>query len=300
MMRVARIDSDPEQKKIDLEKMGLKFLERGYPQSLIRQTMDTVALMDREQLLQKKVHHVEGGDMKDMYYVSKFNPHSRDTKRAVMNYWEIVASDEVMGKRVPHRPRFSYSRNTNLKEHLSPSDPVGKYAQTPVQHFLTPRPGVYRCTGCVVCNTLILGTEFRHPRTGKSYKIRQRMTCTTTMVVYIIKCPCGLLYCGKTVRQLKERVSMHRASIRAALDTNRIIDPSKQDIAQQPVAKHWREAKHSPAQFKCMPIDHVPKPPRGGDIEKLLLKREAFWIFELDCVAPKGLNGQLQLNCFLT
>lgn len=47
----------------------------------------------------------------------------------------------------------------------------------------------------------------------------------------------ALFIVAKLLRQLKERINMHKASIRAALDTDRKTDPDKQDIAQQPVAK---------------------------------------------------------------
>ncbi|XP_041445945.1 uncharacterized protein LOC121402972 [Xenopus laevis] len=198
MIRVVRIDSDPEQCLKDLKKMGDKFLERGYPKQLITDTINTVQALERKQLLQNKPQKTRRDNNNDLYYISKYNPQSKDTKEIILKYWEVVARDDSLSSKIPKRPRFSYARNTNLKEHLSPSDPVKKYMLPKAQHFLTPCPGVYRCTGCVICNTLILGKEFRHPRTGKRYVIKQRLTCTSTGVIYIIKCPCGLVYCGKT------------------------------------------------------------------------------------------------------
>ncbi|XP_078022959.1 EF-hand domain-containing protein D2 isoform X7 [Epinephelus lanceolatus] len=40
-------------------------------------------------------------------------------------------------------------------------------------------------------------------------------------------------------------------------------------------------------------------PPRGGDHDKLLKQREAYWIHTLQTLAPKGLNDELLLNIFL-
>ncbi|XP_041439924.1 uncharacterized protein LOC121400598 [Xenopus laevis] len=211
--------------------------------------------------------------------------------------WPIVATDPDLGKLVSDGFSFGYKRSRNLKELLTQTDPINKY----ICHskVLAGRSGVYRCGNCSMCSTLITGNQFFHPHTGKSYKIKDRLTCTSKNVIYIIKCPCGLVYCGKTCRQLKERISMHRSSIRAALDPKPKGDSKKQDISKQPVAQHWLNAKHSIAAFKCMPIDSIPTPPRGGDVDRLLLQREAFWTYELDSVAPRGLNTYLQFNSFL-
>ncbi|XP_041422404.1 uncharacterized protein LOC108719286 isoform X1 [Xenopus laevis] len=307
MLRVIRITSEEYKRVEDLELMSKRFLERGYPTKLIEDTKKWALSLNQDEsgALQNVANIPSGAKQQQknaMYYVSKYGEGSDHMRKCVLKHRPLVASDERVSKKLPPKPRFSYQRGKSLKDILSPSDPVDKYIGSPVQHFLSQRPGVFKCNGCVMCSSLILGSHFLHPRTGKKYEIKQRMTCTTTMVVYIIKCPCGLIYCGKTIRMLKERIGMHRASIRAALDPDREekAKNKKQDISQQLVAKHWAEAKHSPAAFRCMPIEKVPVRTRGGDSDNALLRKEAFWIHELDCVSPKGLNGQLVLSCFLT
>ncbi|XP_041444185.1 uncharacterized protein LOC121402153 [Xenopus laevis] len=211
--------------------------------------------------------------------------------------WPIVETDPELSKLVSDGFTFGYKRNRNLKELFTQADPVTKY--TSASRTMMIKTGVFRCGNCTMCSTLITGSQFFHPYTGKAYKVKHRLTCTSKNVVYIIKCPCGLLYCGKTCRPLKERISMHRSSIRAALEPKPKQDNTKQDISKQPVAQHWLQAKHPIASFKCMPIDFIPTPPRGGDVDRLLLQREAFWTQELDSVTPKGLNTHLQYSSFL-
>ncbi|XP_041423550.1 uncharacterized protein LOC121395076 [Xenopus laevis] len=303
MLRVARIDSEISKRRQDLQIMGEKFVSRGYPRQLVDTTLKWAEGLNRGQLL-KEMDKVVGSSRSqhkgEIYYVSQFGTKSREVKDIILKHWDVVHTDEQLKGKLCRRPKFSYSRAMNLKEQLSPSDPRDKYSKKSNISMIPIQPGVFKCKGCVMCGTLILGTGFAHPHTGKKYSIRQRMSCETTMVVYIIKCPCGLLYCGKTVRQLKERIGMHRSSIRAALNPERIAREGKQDIAQQPVAKHWAEARHDASSFRCMPIEHVKAHPRGGDTEKMLLKREAFWIHELNCMSPNGMNGQVNLSCFLT
>ncbi|XP_041420023.1 uncharacterized protein LOC121398837 [Xenopus laevis] len=219
----------------------------------------------------------------------------RDAMYVEYPLWPIVKTDRELTAVNSKRIRFGHRRNKNLKELLSSADPVNKYDnnQRGVQKM-----GSFQCGNCVMCNTLILGKTFFHPHTGKPYDIKHRLTCTSRNVIYIIKCPCGLIYCGKTNRQLRERISMHRSTIRAALEPKPKKNV-KQDISKQPVAQHWLQAKHPASSFKCMPIDCIQDTPRGGNTDRMLLQREAFWTYELDCVAPRGLNTALQLNCFV-
>ncbi len=55
---------------------------------------------------------------------------------------------------------------------------------------------------------------FSHPHSGRKFKIKGVITCTTKNFIYMIKCPCGLAYIGKTQRALKTRIAEHRSSIR--------------------------------------------------------------------------------------
>ena len=55
---------------------------------------------------------------------------------------------------------------------------------------------------------------FCHPHTGKWIQIYEIIMHSTTHVIYMIKCTCGLCYVGKTYPSLKQRISEHKSSIR--------------------------------------------------------------------------------------
>ena len=154
-------------------------------------------------------------------------------------------------------------------------------------HFLSYIPsGNFPCLDCVHCSGLIKGKSFPHPRTGKEVKVRGRIMCNTTFVVYLLKCPCNLFYVGKTKRALKTRIGQHKCSIR------------RQD-SKSSVARHFNAHNHSDESLRYMGIEVVSTPSRSGDREKLLLQRECFWIHCLDTLEPKGLNEEITLSCFL-
>ena len=84
-------------------------------------------------------------------------------------------------------------------------------------------------------------------------------------------------YVGKTKRELKVRISEHRSTIRCKNFT-------------YPVAAHFLEAGHSISSLRYIGIEIVTLPRRGGDLDNLLLKRDAAWIFNLKTLAPFGLK----------
>ena len=133
---------------------------------------------------------------------------------------------------------------------------------------------------------MITGDSLIHPHTGKKIKVRGRITCKSKYVVYLLKCPCGFCYVGKTKRELKTRIIEHKSNIR-----------NKDE--KSPVARHFNTTKHDICTLRFQGIEVVNPLKRGGDRDKLLLQREAYWIHVLNTVFPKGLNEELLLNCFL-
>ena len=185
----------------------------------------------------------------------------------------------------PNPPRVVFSRGRNLRDSLVHSDlppPVKN-----LQRTLSPIPdGNYKCGACAQCNSTSKCTTFLHPHSGKRIPIKGIISCNTKGVIYVIYCPCGKYYVGKTTRALKTRIAEHRSSIRCK---NLLY----------PVAEHFLEADHPVSALRYIGIEKVPVPRRGGDLDNTLLKREAFWIHFLNTLTPNGLNVDFDLRPFL-
>ena len=97
---------------------------------------------------------------------------------------------------------------------------------------------------------------------------------------------------------------VHRVQIRETFkkEENLIIE-HKSNIRNKdeksPVARHFNTTKHDICTLRFQGIEMVKPLKRGGDRDKFLLQREAYWIHALNTVYPKGLNEELLLHCFL-
>lgn len=172
--------------------------------------------------------------------VNTFSPLSNDIKHVVKKHWHILSSDPTCGQSFASPPRFAYKRQNNLRDSLVRAD-----TYTPPRNWLRDLPpGNFPCRNCVNCNAMIKGDIFSHPRTGKKFSVKGRITCRTPFVVYMLKCPCGLCYIGKTNRELRLRIIEHKSSIRRKCETS-------------PVARHFNAMGHDICSLRFQGIELV-------------------------------------------
>ena len=280
MLRLKRICNTESEFENQSAEMCERFREKGYNDYTLKDSLKRIKPLDRTSLLAPKPSSASKGP--PIVMSTTFSPISQSIKQVVKKHWHILSSDPEIGGAFPTLPIFANKRAANLSDKLIKRD---VYIQP--QHFLNTLPsGNFPCRSCINCNAMIVGDTFSHPHTGKTIKVKGRITCKTKYVVYLIKCPCGYCYIGKTTRELKTRITEHKSNIR-----NR--------DERSPIARHFNDAKHDICTLRFQGIAVVHPLPRGGDRDQALLQQEAQWIHFLDTVFPRGLNEELVLNCFL-
>lgn len=111
--------------------------------------------------------------------------------------------------------------------------------------------------------------------TGETYIIKGHLSCESNYVIYVLECPCGLQYVGRTMQKLRERVNKHCFNIR-------------HKIMHHSVSRHF--AHHhgrDPELWSVIPLEQVKATLSRF---RLLCGRESFWRVILDTLYPKGLN----------
>ena len=131
-----------------------------------------------------------------------------------MKHWHILESDDQLKKVFSERPLVVYKRGRNLETSLSILicflillclKPRLLQFQMGIGAVVTvPNAITYKCFIFIsfpVCGCL---------------KLQGIISCSTKYVIYLITCPCGKSYVGKTSRprSLKTRIAEHRSTIR--------------------------------------------------------------------------------------
>ena len=281
--RVKRICQKPTDFNRHLLDMQKKFKDRGYSATQINNAAQKINSKPRSELFHRRS---DAKSRAPVVFSTRYSRAAENCKTVINKHWHILRSDKSLYEAFSQPPLTVFSRGQNLRHHLVKSD-LPPTPSMPAQRQLTPIPdGNYRCGACTQCNFTHRCQSFKHPHSGKTIPIKGMITCSTTGVIYLLTCPCGKAYVGMTKRELKVRIAEHRSTIRCK-------------NMNYPVAAHFAEANHPVSSLRYIGIEKVNVPRRGGDIEQLLLKREASWIYQLKTLSPMGLNIDFDLRPFL-
>lgn len=167
-----------------------------------------------------------------------------------------------MVKTLPSNPQFIYTKPPTLHLKLAPNviDPPKKTCT-----FLDQRV-FFSCGRCVMCKTskhrVRKTTHFTAHSSSESFKIKKFIMCGTTHVTYLLSCPCGLQYMGRTTRALGVRLREH---------VNRI----KKGFKHHSFSNHFRLFhRRDPSGLTFCGIDKIEGHWRGGNLKRAISRNE--------------------------
>eukprot|EP00079_Xenopus_tropicalis_P035384 XP_017949155.1 PREDICTED: uncharacterized protein LOC108647467 isoform X1 [Xenopus tropicalis] len=258
-----------------------RFQKRGYKPKEIKEAREKTKRLERQQLLVYKDHdQIEGNERFD--FITQYNPQSKEIKKIIKKHWEVLKLDADLYQQLPSEPGIIFKRATNLKQRVTRSCiPPG--AKSKHKSLV----GYYPCVTCKACKYGKKTKKFTSKVTNEEFQIDTIIRCTTKNVFYVLECPCGLQYVGKTNRSIRQRLGEHIGNIKKGLETHS-------------VSKHFKLAHNqNPKGLICYGIEIIEPNWRGGDIVRNTLRRESWWIYKLKTLNPLGLNIDYNLRAFL-
>ena len=263
-LRLRRLCSDDDDFSNKCSEMRSFFLSRNYPSHVIDQAILKVSTIDRNTAL---TPNTRASDTERIPFTLTYHPRNNSIKPIVHRNFSLLESDTNTSRIFNARPLFSYKRDRNLRSFLVkgvlPSDK---------------EPGTFRCSRnrCNTCPYIVSHTSIAGPKS--SVRITDHFQCTTSNVIYCIKCSrCNLLYVGETGRRLGDRIREHLHDVR----TN---DQTK------PVSRHFNLPNHSLSDFIVFGLSLV-----TGDNDCRKTK-EMRLIHVLGTHSPNGINERFAFN----
>lgn len=221
--QICSSNDDFTRQGLDLKK---RFGERGYKESWINDASTRFENLSQLDCLKKKKTNRND---KRIVCAIQYSPLAKAIEGTIKQHWHILYTDPTLRSCFHDPPRVVFKKQPNLRNRLVRADVPSII--TP--HFLNNIPtGNYPCGRCQQCHFTYKTNTFNHPHNGNKYRIKEVISCSTTNVIYMLTCPCGLSYLGKTTRTLKTRISEHRSAIRNG-------------VISSPVAVHFMNAKHN-------------------------------------------------------
>lgn len=108
----------------------------------------------------------------------------------------------------------------------------------------------FPCLRCGNCGNLVRSTFFTHLIPGVHFSIKYFWR-VSDHVIYILQCPCKLLYVGEITMECHMQINIHKSTIRTG----------NQDL---PATKHFIEMGHNINELKFWVFDHIQRPGSGG------------------------------------
>lgn len=184
--------------------------------------------------------------------------------------------------------KYVARRAQTIGNSVSPSTFVSK---NPTSGNWLSTTGFHKCghSVCKACGFAITRSAFKAISipNSKPFTIKGFLNCCTKNTIYTIECiACNLQYIGCSSTELKVRIRRHLS------DISNINAVNMSAASRHFVTEHNRNV----SSFKFSAIEKVKVGHRGGDTKKLLLVREAFWIFHLHTRHPWGLNYRQDLR----
>ncbi|CAJ0951767.1 unnamed protein product, partial [Ranitomeya imitator] len=183
--RVRKIVSDENTCKTQLDKMEMKFTQRGYPRKLLQDCRYRPG-STRDRNLTHRIPLVHTFTPLPTNYIGKSVDIGHCCRLVIRTYW-------------------------NLEHPFYP-------ALESLTGIQTQRKSTFPCLQCAQCADVLKGHKISHPFTGMDIPIQGFFYCDSQYVVYAIKCPCGKIYVGKTTQAVKDCIFHHKSDIRCGRD----------------------------------------------------------------------------------
>ena len=283
-LRLRRICSRDDWFYEQLQDFKQYFRRRRYSNKIINNGFNRAINITRSDALLPKSRTPD--NFKNLVLVMDYHPNFRDVPKLIKDHLQILYESPHMKKVFSSSKtciRTGFWRTKNFIDLLVPSAlPDVNSAESVSSDALS----CFRCDRkvCDACHNFLLPAKrIKSVVTGKSYKIRQALSCRTDYIIYCALCTlCNKQCVGSSIR-FRARLSNHESRIKQKKRTCRLVN-------------HFIDNSHDHqlSHLKFILIEQV-----STKTEDFLEKREGYWQVQLWTYEPYGFNARKEFKvCF--
>lgn len=194
-LHLRKLCSSKEEYLSQTQCMKRKFMRRGYPERVVKRAHKRASNVHRDWLFLRSQCEQDSS----LICVLPFSSQASHIQDLVLSHWDILRVHPVF----EDLPIFSFWRGKNLRDLLVNT----RFKSLSIMD----NPGHKKCHWCVVCPVTMEVTSFTHSFLGLTHQLRDATDCNSIGVVYVVICPCPLLYIGQNLRPFKK--TYHRTFI---------------------------------------------------------------------------------------
>ncbi len=295
-IRYRRIIGDDSLLVSELANLKAKFINRGYPSSLLDAQIDKCRTVDRSNTLLYKTAREKRANFHKFLKGRSFLPlivtyhgglNSAFFKKTFHDLWTTFSKvdSSIESCFLDERPQIVYKRGKTIGNVVTSTRFRTAFDQTDCENIEILASLLHendtRCSfavskckkpRCLCCDHIMVGSHFYDSSSSRIYRIDRNYNCGSSNLIYLIKClRCDVLYVGQTTRYFRERLNNHRSDIRL----NKLTA----------VGKHFNEPLHTVNDLKIMPIHDVSR----LSVDQRLMVENRFMTL-LNTKYPYGLN----------
>ena len=263
-LRIIERCSSITDQEFHLNNLKQKPLKRNYPEQLVNKQFGRAKSKNIHNLIFQDRSTKQPKDDK-IRLVFTFNSNNPPLQKWIRESQRLLFRND-RAKKFGEDIQVTYKQPKNLKTLVS-----GPKIQRN-EHF-EEDPGCSKCGHCHACSVVMNSKSFKSTNTQRVYKIRQKLNCDTSYVIYLGTClKCHGQYVGKSITPFKRRHSGH-----------------KQEVKNQygGLGHHFGgDTGCGYANMSFILIEKV----EFGEKDKLS-EREVFWQHQLRCYIENGDNG---------
>lgn len=246
--------------------------KKGTP-IILQHTYKKALTTNRSQLLKKRDKN--DNTTHPIRIIGTYDEAGSSVRAITAEHWDILLMDPDLNNHLDKHPTLTFRHSKNLCDKLMHSHYVPP--QTTGNWLVRQIKGCNKCRGCIVCKFIDTGSTFSSSTTKQIYKINYFINCRSTRTIYLAT------YSYGHSMWVKPHVTSGDARNQRNISLLRHL---------------WQKYDGSISNIRLKGINHFQVTKRRGNIEKVILQRESYWIFTLKTVVPYGLKKRLHFGCF--